>query len=197
MKIKRLFDLLFALSGILTFGILILICIILATIDTKSFGIFTQKRIGQYGKSFRIFKIKTLHDKTKTSTRLGSFFRSTKLDELPQLFNILNGSMSLVGPRPDVPGYADELTGNNKLMLKVRPGITGLASLQYRNEEQLLNAQTFPLQYNDAVIWPDKVRINNWYVRNHTIILDLKILFYTIFPRFFELDKFIRQDSVK
>ncbi len=165
--------------------------------DTKSFGIFTQKRIGQHGISFKIFKIKTLHDETKSSTRLGNFFRSSKLDELPQLFNILNGSMSFVGPRPDVPGYADQLIGSDKIVLNVRPGITGLASLQYRKEEQILNAQPIPLQYNDTIIWPDKVRINKWYVQNHTFLLDLKILFFTFFPSSFELEKFIRKNTAK
>ena len=197
MNIKRLFDLIFSFSGLIVFGIPILISIIVATFDTRSFGIFAQKRIGQYGKPFRIYKIKTLNDITKSSTRIGHFFRTSKLDELPQLLNILLGSMSFVGPRPDVPGYADNLTGPDNIILEVRPGITSPSSLKYRNEEQLLNAQPFPLQYNDTVIWPDKVRINKWYVENQTFLLDLKILWYTLLPNAFDLETFIAKNSLQ
>jgi lipopolysaccharide/colanic/teichoic acid biosynthesis glycosyltransferase len=193
---KRLFDFFSALSGLLVFGVVIVVSVILATIDTKSFGLFIQKRIGQHGKPFAIFKIKTLSDKTKISTPFGNFLRCSKLDELPQLFNILNGTMSFVGPRPDISGYADALTGADKVVLNVRPGVTGIASIKYRNEEQLLSQQPHPLHYNDTVIWPDKVSINKWYVKNQTFMLDVKILFYTIIPSSFDAENFMKTNTI-
>ena len=194
---KRLFDLSLAILLLLFLGLIILLTIILASIDTKSFGLFTQKRIGQYGKSFTIFKIKTLSDTTKSSTSIGRFLRSTKLDELPQLFNILNGAMSFVGPRPDISGYADQLKNQDRIILNVKPGITGLASLKYRTEEQILAQQSNPLHYNDTIIWPDKVRINKWYVKNQTFLIDLKILFYTIIPSSFDVEQFMHANTIK
>jgi lipopolysaccharide/colanic/teichoic acid biosynthesis glycosyltransferase len=188
---KRLFDIFSAFSGLLICGALILSCVILATFDTKSFGLFCQQRIGRYGKAFIIFKIKTLNDSSKKPSRFGIFLRKTKIDELPQLINILNGSMSFVGPRPDVSGYADHLTGADALILNIRPGVTGLASLKYRNEEQILVLQQNPLQYNDTIIWPDKVRINKWYTQNHTAIMDFRIIYYTLIPIYFDVDNFI------
>jgi lipopolysaccharide/colanic/teichoic acid biosynthesis glycosyltransferase len=193
---KRLFDFFSALSGLLVFGVVIVVSVILATIDTKSFGLFIQKRIGQHGKPLQIFKIKTLNDKTRASSRFGNFLRNSKLDELPQLFNILNGTMSFVGPRPDVSGYADTLIGADKIILNVRPGVTGIASLKYRKEEQLLTQQPNPLYYNDTVIWPAKVRINKWYVQNHTFLLDLKILFYTMIPSSFDAANLMRSNTI-
>ena len=197
MKNKRLFDLIFSFSGLIVFGLPIFISLLLATVDTKSFGIFAQKRIGLHGKPFKIFKIKTIHDKTKTSTALGHFFRSSKLDELPQLLNILLGDMSFVGPRPDVPGYADKLDSDDAIILNIRPGLTSPSSLKYRKEEQLLKEQAVPLQFNDTVIWPDKVRINKWYVENQTFLLDLKILWYTLLPNAFDLETFIAKNSLQ
>jgi lipopolysaccharide/colanic/teichoic acid biosynthesis glycosyltransferase len=196
MIVKRAFDFTGALVVLFLFFWIILICIIIASIDTKSFGLFIQKRIGQHGKPFRIFKIKTLNDKTRASTRFGHFLRNSKLDELPQLFNILNGTMSVVGPRPDVSGYANTLIGADKIILNVRPGVTGIASLKYRKEEQLLTQQPNPLHYNDTVIWPDKVQINRWYVQNHTFLLDLKILFYTTIPHSFDAENFMRSNTI-
>ena len=191
MTLKRLFDLLLALLVLLFCGGLLLLALVLASIDTRSFGLFLQKRIGQEGRPFIIFKIKTLNDTTQHVSALGRFFRNSKIDELPQLFNILNGSMSFVGPRPDVPGYADTLTGTDRIILAVKPGVTGLASLKYRNEETLLKQQKNPLHYNDTVIWPDKVRLNVWYVKHQSFLLDLKILFYTFFPFAFDVDGFV------
>jgi lipopolysaccharide/colanic/teichoic acid biosynthesis glycosyltransferase len=118
--------------------------------------------------------------------------RKTKLDELPQLLNILKGQMTFVGPRPDVPGYADKLVGADQIILKLKPGITGLASLKYRNEEQILSQQPNPQLYNDEVIWPDKVRINKWYAENRTLVMDVQILFYTLFPISFDVDRFMQ-----
>lgn len=179
---KRIFDFIFALISLILFGGLLLFCLLLASLDTKSFAIFSQKRIGQQAKPFQIFKLKTLNDITRKSSRFGTFLRATKLDELPQLVNILLGQMSFVGPRPDLPGYADTLQGADRQLLNLKPGLTGLASLKYRNEEKLLAVQQNPLHYNDTIIWPDKVRINNWYAANRTFKMDAQLLFYTVLP---------------
>lgn len=126
----------------------------------------------------------------------GRFLRKTKIDELPQIINIINGEMTWVGPRPDIPGYADQLIGEDRIILTVKPGITGLASLKYRNEEALLKQQQKPLQYNDEIIWPDKVRINKWYVKNKSFWLDCIIVFYTIFPFHFDVDEFCKKNTL-
>ena len=109
--------------------------------------------------------------------------RKYKLDELPELFNVLIGQMSLVGPRPDVPGYADKLVGVDRDILKLRPGITGPASLKYLNEEEILAKKDNPKLYNDEVIYPDKVKINLDYYNNQSIWIDIKIIFATIFRK--------------
>jgi lipopolysaccharide/colanic/teichoic acid biosynthesis glycosyltransferase len=114
-------------------------------------------------------------------TPWGGFLRKYKLDELPELWNVLIGDMSFVGPRPDVPGYADLLEGEDRLILELRPGITGPASLKYANEEEMLSKVNDPKKYNDEVIFPDKVKINLHYFYSHTIIGDFKILFNTVF----------------
>lgn len=114
-------------------------------------------------------------------TPLGAVLRKYKLDELPELWNVLIGDMSFVGPRPDVPGYADKLKGEDRLILKLRPGITGPASLKYRNEEEILAKVEDPIRYNDEVIYPDKVRINLDYYKHHTFFGDLHYIFKTIF----------------
>ena len=116
-------------------------------------------------------------------TPLGAKLRKYKLDELPELWNVLIGNMSFVGPRPDVPGYADKLEGESRLILKLKPGITGPASLKYRNEEELLAVQDDPIRYNDEVIFPDKVRINLNYLKYWNFGLDIKIIIYTILGR--------------
>lgn len=175
---------------LIAFVFLCLVLVITA-IDTQSNGFFTQERIGQHGKSFLIYKLRTLHAKTNKNSLWGRILRKTKLDEFPQLLNILKGQMTFVGPRPDVPGYADELIGADQIILQLKPGITGLASLKYRNEEQILAQQTNPQKYNDEVIWPDKVRINKWYAQNRTFVMDLQILFYTLLPISFDVDSFI------
>lgn len=121
-------------------------------------------------------------DNLSAITRSGAFFRKYKLDELPQLFNVLIGDMSIVGPRPDVPGYADTLAGNDRVILALRPGITGPASIKYKNEETMLAAVDDPRAYNDRIIWPDKVRINKEYIRNYSLWRDIKYILQTIFP---------------
>lgn len=113
-------------------------------------------------------------------TPLGAKLRKYKLDELPELWNVLIGDMSFVGPRPDVPGYADMLEGNDRLILNLRPGITGPASLKYRNEEEVLAQVDDPQRYNDEVIYPDKVRINLDYYYHHSLLGDIKLIIQTI-----------------
>ena len=168
-----------------------LLCFVIASIDTKSHRLFIQNRIGKDGKPFKIYKLKTISDSSKLSSSIGRFLRSTKIDELPQLFNVVMGTMSFVGPRPDIAGYADLLLGDDKVILKVKPGITGLASLKYRNEEFLLAQQSNPVVFNDEVIWPDKIRINKWYVQNRNLWMDILILCYTVLPIQFDVDRFI------
>ena len=116
-------------------------------------------------------------------TKVGAVLRKLKLDELPEMWNILIGDMSFVGPRPDVPGYADKLTGNDRKILELKPGITGPATLRYSNEEDLLANVENPEKFNDGTLFPDKVRLNLEYYENHTIILDVKIIFRTIFRK--------------
>lgn len=177
---------------ILVIGVgFLLLVIAITAIDTQSNGFFTQERIGQHGKPFLIYKLRTLHSKTNKMSAFGHALRTTKLDEIPQIFNLLKGEMTLVGPRPDVTGYADKLVGADQIILKLKPGITGLASLKYRNEEHILSQQTHPQLYNDEVIWPDKVRINKWYAENRSLIMDLKIIFYTLVPIPFDVEAFI------
>jgi lipopolysaccharide/colanic/teichoic acid biosynthesis glycosyltransferase len=182
---------------ILVIGVgFLLLVIAITAIDTQSNGFFTQERIGQYGKSFLIYKLRTLHSKTNKTSFWGRMLRKTKLDEIPQILNLLKGEMTLVGPRPDLAGYADKLVGADQIILKLKPGITGLASLKYRNEEQILSQQPNPQHYNDEVIWPDKVRINKWYAQNRTLIMDLQIIFYTLVPIPFDVDRFMQGEKV-
>ena len=122
----------------------------------------------------------TLKDDPRITT-FGKFLRRYKLDEVPQLFNVICGDMSLVGPRPDVPGYADKLKGRDRVILEVRPGITGPATLKYKNEAALLSRQSDPKRYNDEVIWKDKVEMNKKYIENWSLLGDLKIIFKTFF----------------
>ena len=153
--------------------------------------LFKQIRIGYKGIPFTIYKFRTYTKDGSKPTFFGTILRKTKLDELPQLYNLLKGDMVLVGPRPDVPGYADRLEGADAVILEVKPGITGLASLKYRNEELLLERQVDSQRYNDEVIWPDKVRINKWYVYHRSALMDVKIIFYTLFPLPFDVDRYV------
>jgi lipopolysaccharide/colanic/teichoic acid biosynthesis glycosyltransferase len=155
--------------------------------------LFKQTRIGKKGVPFTIYKLRSIPKGASVPSVWGSFLRRTKIDELPQLLNILKGEMTLVGPRPDVPGYADQLRGDDRLFLKLKPGLTGLASLKYRKEEQLLAKQSNPIQYNDTIIWPDKVRINNWYAKNHSFKMDLQLVFFTVFFFLdFDVERFMK-----
>lgn len=188
--LKRVFDILFSSLGIAVFLPLIVLCWIVATIDTRSNGFFIHKRVGRHGGIIHVYKIKTMYvsnvarsplasNNVSSITRSGRFFRKYKLDELPQLFNVLSGSMSIVGPRPDVPDYADQLKGSDRLILLLRPGITGPASIKYKNEEALLSAADDPVLYNDTVIWPDKVRINKEYFIKYSLLADMKYIMQT------------------
>ena len=190
--IKRLFDIIFSLIGILFLIPLFVIISILIKLDSNGPIFFIQKRIGKKGKIFHLIKFRSMRvnksDKNTISikgdnriTNIGSFLRKYKLDEFPELWNVLVGEMSFVGPRPDVPGYADKLQGPDREILNLRPGITGMASLKYINEEEILSKKKNPKKYNDEIIFPDKVRINREYYHNQSIWLDIKIIFATIF----------------
>ena len=181
MLLKRIFDFTIASLSLILFFWVILICIFVASIDTKSFGLFLQERIGQYGKSFKIFKIKSVNDTTRKISSFGLFLRQSKLDELPQLFNILLGQMSFVGPRPDIPGYYDQLQGEARKILELKPGLTSEASIKYANEDEILTKQKDPLLYNDTVIFPDKVKMNLKYYNKRSILVDLQIIVKTLF----------------
>ncbi len=188
---KRLFDIVLSVVGICLTWWLMLLAWMIASVETKSNGLFMQERIGKEGKPFLVFKIKTMKpvegvDTTVTTsadsriTKSGVFFRKTKIDELPQLFNVLFGTMSFVGPRPDVPGFADKLEGEDRIILSLRPGITGPASLKYKDEEEILAKQDDPQKYNREVIWPDKVKTNLAYVQHWSFVKDLKYILKTI-----------------
>ena len=191
MILKNIFDYILALILLIFLVGLIVLLIIISSLDTNEFGVFTQKRVGKNGRFFKIYKIRTINGISKSTittnqhqiTKIGKFLRDYKLDELPQLFNILKGEMSFVGPRPDVTGYADKLIGEDRIMLKVKPGITGPAQLKYRNEEEVLSNVNDPIKYNDEIIWPDKVKINVEYVKNWSFQQDLLYMFQTIFKQ--------------
>lgn len=123
-----------------------------------------------------MIKIKTIHPKTRHISAVGRFFRKYKIDELPQFINILKGDMSVVGYRPDIPGYYDKLQGEDRKILELKPGLFSEATLKYVNEEAILAQQTDPILYNDTVIFPDKVRMNLEYYKNRTFWGDLKIV---------------------
>lgn len=190
--LKRSFDLIISLLLILLIGWLIFFIWLVVSIKFKSNGFFVQKRVGRYGVLFSFIKFKTMSNlynisssvsalNQKNITTFGMFLRKYKIDELPQLYNVLVGDMSFVGPRPDVPGFADKLTGIDKSILSLRPGITGPASIKYKNEETLLKNLDDPENYNRKVIWPDKVKINLNYIRNWSFFGDLKYIRQTIF----------------
>lgn len=191
MFLKFLFDRLVSLFGLLLLWPILLIVAILIKIKMPGGPvIFTQKRVGKYGRLFTMYKFRSMtvsHSGSSVSvagesriTPLGAKLRKYKLDELPELWNVLIGDMSFVGPRPDVPGYADVLMGEDREVLTLKPGITGPASLKYRNEEELLAGQDNPIRYNDEVIFPDKVRINRYYLHHYSFIKDIQIIVCTV-----------------
>lgn len=178
---KRAFDILLAITGLSLIGVLLVVFWLLSSMDTQSNGFFIQERIGQFGKIFKIYKLKTIHPKTGAISGLGAFFRKSKIDELPQLWNVLIGNMSFVGPRPDVVGYYDSLVEENRKILELKPGITSLASIKYADEEVILAQQTNPLDYNNNIIFPDKVKMNLDYYYHHSFFGDIKIISKTLF----------------
>jgi lipopolysaccharide/colanic/teichoic acid biosynthesis glycosyltransferase len=191
--IKRIFDISLAIVGFfLALPLLVLIALIhVITMPGSLF--YLQTRTGYKGKHFTIFKFRTMVinkddivitvDSDKRITTFGQILRATKFDELPQLWNILKGDMSFVGPRPDVPGYYDELTGDDRIVLEVRPGLTGADSIAYTYEEFILGRQEDPVKFYNEKLFPDKVRINKAYVLNRSFKLDIIILLYTLLGR--------------
>lgn len=186
---KWIFDRLVSLSALLLLSPFLLALAVVVLVCNGWPIFFCQERVGQNGKLFNMLKFRTMHGEEKNSvavldngrvTRFGKVLRRTKMDELPELINIFVGQMSFVGPRPDVPGYADKLEGDDRKILAMKPGLTGVASLKYRNEEDLLSQQTNPQEYNDMVIWPDKVRLNRLYCEKQSLWLDFKVIFCTV-----------------
>lgn len=194
MSLKFIFDRLMALIGLLVLWPVLLVVAVLIRVKMPGGPvIFKQKRVGRNGKLFTMYKFRSMtvgHGGSSVSvagesriTPLGAKLRHYKLDELPELWNVLTGDMSFVGPRPDVPGYADQLVGDDREVLKLRPGITGPASLKYRDEEDLLALQPDPQKYNDEVIFPDKVRINLYYLHHYSFVKDIEMIFCTVLGR--------------
>ena len=190
--IKRLFDIIFSFVGIVLLFPVFIIVSILIKIDSSGPVFFIQERVGLNGKFFKIIKfrsMKTNHNNSltvtlendKRITRIGKKIRKYKIDEIPELINVFLGDMSLVGPRPDVPGYADLLKGESRNILKLRPGITSIASIKYANEEMILLNEDDPIAYNNNIIFPDKVKLNLNYYYNNNIWIDIKIIFATLF----------------
>ena len=214
MMLKIVFDKVVSLVGLIVLCPLLLIVALLIKWKMPGPILFCQQRVGRYGRIFTVYKFRTMKVKAEASvasrnseatsiasqeqsriTPLGEKLRRYKLDELPELWNVLKGDMSFVGPRPDVPGYADQLQGEDREVLLLRPGITGPASLKYRNEEDILEAVDEALQkgrsglpmgittvqeYNDNVIYPDKVRLNRYYLHHYSFIKDIKMIVCTV-----------------
>ena len=185
-----------SLIGLLLLWPISLIVAILIKVKMPGPVLFVQERVGKDGKLFKVHKFRSMRvhredeaftgvaaAETSRITPLGEKLRKYKLDELPELWDVFIGKMSFVGPRPDVPGYADRLEGDDRAILKLRPGITGPASLKYRNEEELLAQVDDPVKYNDEVIWPDKVRLNLYYLQHYSFWMDLKMIFATVLGR--------------
>ena len=203
--VKFLFDRVMAFLGLLLLALPLVVIALLVWLRMGRPVIFTQERVGRKGRHFRIHKFRTMTEEQQLShiaypnrnhiTPLGAKLRSYKIDELPELWDVLVGRMSFVGPRPDVPGYADLLEGDDRVILELRPGITGPATLKYRDEERLIadyvkqakangdprTEDEIALWYNDEVIYPDKIRINREYCKKHSLIEDVRIIFKTLF----------------
>ena len=188
---KWLFDRIVSLVGLIILSPVLLVVAILIRVKMPDGPVlFKQQRVGKDGKLFTMVKFRSMsvaHGGSSVSvagesriTPLGAKLRKYKLDELPELWNVFIGDMSFVGPRPDVPGYADKLEGEDRVILKLRPGITGPASLKYRDEETLLATVEDPIRYNDEVIFPDKVRINKEYYYNWSFWQDIRYIVRTV-----------------
>ncbi|HRT04337.1 MAG TPA: sugar transferase [Kiritimatiellia bacterium] len=190
---KRLFDVAAALAGLIVLSPLMLVLAVLVRATTPGPALFIQERVGRNGRVFRCAKFRTMGAGAQAQgtvttaadarvTPLGRFLRRWKLDELPQLWNVLAGRMSFVGPRPDVPGYADRLQGDDRRILELRPGITGPATLLFRDEERLLALAKNPQAFNDAVVYPEKVRLNREYLETGNFWRDLGYVLATVWP---------------
>lgn len=190
---KRLFDFTAALVGLIVLAPLLFVLAVAVRVTSPGPALFIQARVGRHGRLFRCAKFRTMrvgadaHGTVTTAgdsriTTIGRFLRRWKLDELPQLWNVLTGRMSFVGPRPDVPGYADRLQGDGRKILDLRPGITGPATLLFRDEERLLARARDPQAFNDAVVYPEKLRLNRQYLESGSFWRDLGYIVATIFP---------------
>lgn len=199
MVLKWMFDRGMALVGLAVLWPVLAIVAVLVKVKMPGGPvIFRQRRVGRNGRLFTMYKFRSMtvgHGGSSISvagesriTPLGAKLRHYKLDELPELWNVLIGDMSFVGPRPDVPGYADALKGEDREVLQLRPGITGPASLKYRDEEELLAKQSNPQRYNDEVIFPDKVRINRYYLHHYSFLKDIQMIFCTVLGRRMKYD---------
>ncbi|MFO7891114.1 MAG: sugar transferase [bacterium] len=187
----RFFDLLISITGILIFSPVILIISLIIPVESKGGVFFTQPRVGKNGKIFTIYKFRTMvinypkkllltTDNDTRITRMGLFLRSKKLDELPQLFNVIKGEMSIVGPRPEVPEYVNYYSPEQKEILKVKPGITDLASIEFSNESELLTELDNPEKYYIENIIPQKIDLNMEYIRNRSLKNYFRIIFQTL-----------------
>lgn len=196
--LKEIFDRFVAIAGlIILWPVMAVVAVLIAVRMPGGPVIFRQQRVGRGGRLFTLVKFRTMtmgHSGSTVSvagesriTPLGAVLRRLKLDELPELWNVARGDMSFVGPRPDVPGYADMLTGDDRRVLQLKPGITGPATLKYRNEEQLLAMCDNPREYNDRVIFPDKVRINLEYLDIRSFVGDIRIIMQTLLPGLFHV----------
>lgn len=187
---KRIFDLTASFTGLLILLPLLGIITLIIWFRMKRPVFFCQERVGRDGKPFILYKFRTMsvnHGGNTITikgesriTPLGAKLRKYKLDELPELWNVLNGDMSFVGPRPDISEYINRLTEDERKILSIRPGITSPASLKYFHEEELVASAPDPQKYYDEVIWPDKVRLNLEYLETRSFFVDLKIIFGTI-----------------
>ena len=193
---KRLFDIISSSIGLLCLAPVFVIMAIWIKLDSRGPVFYRQTRVGRYGRDFRIFKFRsmrvgsdkgrqiTVGERDPRITRSGYFIRRYKIDELPQLINVFLGDMSIVGPRPEVRKYVDLYSEEQRKVFQVRPGITDLASIKYRNENELLSQVDDPDTYYIDVIMPDKLAINLEYIRHQSFMGDIKIIFNTLFKIF-------------
>lgn len=192
----RLFDILFSFFGLLLLMPFFLVIWMIIVLTSKGGGFYKQMRVGKNGRDFSLYKFRSMRkDADKGSlitvggrdpriTRIGYFIRKFKIDELPQLFNVLKGDMSLVGPRPEVRKYVDLYTDEQKKVLSLRPGITDYASIEYVDENEILGNAENPDEVYISQIMPDKIRLNMKYIENHSLKEYFKIIFLTVFKIF-------------